>query len=666
MYMIGGEHVGIRNIVRLHLLDVFRVRHSDQYVLTRDSKCLAENSLDVGDMLEHFENQNRIERAIGERQQRIDADDWKPMTSGFAKILKVDVASDALDAFPHQRAAVGAVAATQIECRCSGVTSRKPHKCAVMFARFGGQAGLVVILTFANHGHEDTKARRNWYYRRALIGMRDRFLLATSFLYLVIANAIWIARDTRPPFWDMAYHQTGALRIYDAFASMGIAAIGAVPRLSGLYPPLYHSVVAIFYAVFGKTVDAAQWANVPAIALLFIATYGLGRTVLKPTPAAAAAVLVNFYPILLWLSRETLIDYWLTSMVALAMWLLVRKRMIAFGIVCGLGMLTKPTFAFFLVLPAVWFARKNLKDAAIAAGIAAVIASYWYVGSLSAMAQLLAINAAGGANEGDPGRFSLQAVIFYIRALEGYQLFLPLFIAFIAGGVLLARKFDEAWAPIVLWIAGGWLGLMLFQNKDPRYSAPLLPAIALITAKIFERKEVLIAVLIPFLLFQHYLVSFGIRQLPERIVLARGIEGPLSWHWNMYTQTYFDLWGKPMREDWQIGKVLEKVSAPNGRPVRVGMIPDIPRFDLQAFQFYITLSKLPVTVNRLAIFDRGGIENNDYILLSENDQGWAPNYSHDLNSINQYILGHPESFHIVETFPLPNRDVIRLYKVGSS
>ena len=45
------------------------------------------------------------------------------------------------------------------------------------------------------------------------------------------------------------------------------------------------------------------------------------------------------------------------------------------------------------------------------------------------------------------------------------------------------------------------------------------------------------------LLVQHYLVSFGVRRLPETVVLAKGIEGPLSWNWNLYTQRYFDLWG---------------------------------------------------------------------------------------------------------------------------
>jgi 4-amino-4-deoxy-L-arabinose transferase-like glycosyltransferase len=504
------------------------------------------------------------------------------------------------------------------------------------------------------------------------MAIRHRFLLAAAFLYLAAANLIWIARDTRPPFWDMAYHQTAALRIYDAFSNLGLRAIAIIPLLTGFYPPLYHTVVATFYAVFGKTIDAAQWANLPAMALLIATTYGIGRSLLKPLPAAAAALLVGFYPYLVWLSRETLVDYWLTSMVAVAIWMLIRtnefsdrRASAGFGVICGLGMLTKWTFPLFVALPALWLARKNLRNAGIAAAIAAVIAAYWYLPAGRSLQQLANINNAGAISEGDPGRVSFQALVFYLRALEGYQLFLPLFVVFIAGALLVARKFDRAWLPVMLWLAGGWLGLMLFQNKDPRYSAPLLPAVALISAQMFQRKEVLIALLVPFLLFQHYLVSFGVRQLPATVVLAKGVEGPLSWHWNLYTQNYFGLWGPPAREDWQIRRVLEEISAAGGKPVRLGMIPDIPRFDWGAFEFYIALLQVPVMLNRVGIFDESAIKGNDYILLSEKDQGWAPNLA-DLQRINQYILERPDYFHVVESFPLPNGDMIRLYRVGSS
>src|SRR5439155_17362489 len=145
-----------------------------------------------------------------------------------------------------------------------------------------------------------------------------------------------------------------------------------------------------------------------------------------------------------------------------------------------------------------------------------------------------------------------------------------------------------------------------------------------------------------------------------------GVDGPLSWDWNVYRQNYFELWGPPAREDWQVERVLAKLTAADGKTVRLGMIPDIPRFDWGAFQFYIALSKLPVMFNRLVFFDEGVISSNDYILMSEKDQGWASNVSPDLKRINQYILDHPDHFRVVDSFALPNGDMIRLYRVGSS
>src|SRR6185436_9812837 len=135
---------------------------------------------------------------------------------------------------------------------------------------------------------------------------------------------------------------------------------------------------------------------------------------------------------------------------------------------------------------------------------------------------------------------------------------------------------ERRWVPIILWILGGWLGLLIFQNKDPRYTAPLLPAVALITGLVFQKKEILVAILAPVLIFQHYLVSFGIPQLPPAAVLAKGSGGLVSYDWNLYTQHYFG-WGPPAREDWKIEHVLETVAKAGGPTVRIGLVPDIRR-----------------------------------------------------------------------------------------
>lgn len=502
--------------------------------------------------------------------------------------------------------------------------------------------------------------------------MQHRIPLVLAFAYLALSNVIWTARDTRPPFWDMAAHGSGALRIYDAVAQSGLGAIGVISseHLTGPYPPFYHAIIAATWSIFGKSVRVARLANLIPIAILMLATYGIGLSLLEPWPAAIAAVLVSFYPVMLWLSRETMIDYWLTALVALSMWVLLKTRefsertwSIAFGVAAGLGMLTKWTFVFFLILPAVWLARRNWRNAAVAAVIAAAIGAYWYIPSLGILGNFLNVNAAGGMFEGDPERLSLSAVVFYVRALEGYQIFFPLFCIFIAGAIILTKRKNNEWIPILLWVAGGWLGLMLFRNKDPRYSAPFLPAIALVSALAFEGRRILTAALLLFLAFQHYLVSFGIRALPETVVLMTGAQHQLSYNWNLYTQSYFGLWGRPEKEDWKIESVLKQVCISSDvRPVRLGLVPDIPRFDSLAFQFYIDLLKVPVQLSRVGVFDERAIAGNDFVLMAENDLEDPASFAPDPR-VNQYILTHPEKFQMTETFPLPAGKLIRLYKV---
>lgn len=504
--------------------------------------------------------------------------------------------------------------------------------------------------------------------------MPHRILLASALVFLGISNLVWLTRDTRPPFWDMAYHQTSAVRIYDAVSQDGIRAFSSIPHLTGFYPPLYPMAVAAAYAVLGRSPDAAQLVNFAAIFVLALATLGIGRRLMSPLAATVAAILVSFYPLMLWLSRETLIDYLLAAITATAIYTLLRTESfanmpwtVAFGVVCGLGMLTKWTFVFFVALPFLWIARSRPGRAAFATLAGVIVASYWYWPRAQVLVDFFALNSAGAAAEGDPARLSVQSVVFYIRAMEGYQLFLPLFVLFLVGLALATKVTAPDWKVVLLWIVSGWAGLLIFQNKDPRYAAPLLPAVALISSLVVQRYPRVLAALIPFLAFQHYLVSFGVKGLPEEVVLVQGPDGPLRWNWNLYTQSYMKLWGRPERQDWKIEYVLQKITR-SGRPapgqrLRLGMIPDIPRFDSIAFDYHIELLRFPVVVNRLWQPDERLINDNDFILMSETDQGFAPNFTQAIPFVNRYVMSHPERFHPEEWFPLPNGAIIRLYAV---
>jgi len=502
--------------------------------------------------------------------------------------------------------------------------------------------------------------------------MRHRILLVAGLLYLCAANIIWISIDTRPPFWDMAGHANSALTVARDFQVNGISALRTLPKDSGSYPPLHDAVAALFYGVLGPNVDAAQLANLPAIIILGLATFGIARSVMEPGAAVLAALLANFFPYMLWISREILIEYWLTAIVAVAIWALIKTRefsdpkwSLVFGAVCGLGMLTKWTFVIFVGLPALWYARKNWANAFKAAGVAAVLAAYWYVPQFETMSKFWHQVANAGKTEGDPGALSIQGWLFYIRALEGSVLFFPLFVAFLAGLATMVQTWQQRsakWMPVVLCLLGTWLGLMFVPNKDPRYAIPIISVIAVIAAVAFEKRKAAQVALGVFLLFQHALVSFGIPQLPERVVLAKGPGGPVPYDWNLYTQSYLGLWGHPRAEDWKIERAIETISADRARPIKVAMIPDLPRFDRDAFRFYINLGQHPIVIERIYDTDEKAIPENDYIVMSIGKQENIASYAPHGGEINAYILAHPELFQMVDTFALPNGETIRIYK----
>ena len=654
----------VGHVITFQQLEILNIRHGDQHILARYSERFFQQGVGHRYVLDHLKEEYRIEALVRKRKVALRSNHGQARGSCNLQILKVDIAAHALPAFRLKRQAIGAIAASKIEDTLPGVSGREPNKRPVMFTDLCRQAGLIDVVTRAQHGPAIINAR---------IPMRHRILLATALVYLCAANIYWIAVDTRPPFWDTAGHASWALGAFRDFQQNGLAAFRTLPHHSGSYPPLYHAVTAGFYGLLGASIDAidaAQLANLPAIVLLGLATYGIARSLMDAAASALAAILANFLPFMLWLSRETLIEYCLTAMVAASIWALLKtkefsdtKWSLLFGALCGLGMLTKWTFIVFVAAPAFWSARKNWTNALKAAAVTAAVASYWYLPQFATLPKFWQLNVIAAENERDPTIFSIQGLLFYIRALEGSQLFLPLFVAFLAGAFVVVRNWRTCfpkWTPLTLWLLGSWLGLMLLPNRDPRYSAPALPAVAVIAAAAFEKRRAAQPVLVGFLIFQHVLVSFGIPQLPERVVLMKGEGGPIPFDWNLYSQTYFELWGKPERQDWQIERVLQTVSGSG--PVRLGLIPDLPRFDVPAFQFYIDLEKYPVVISRQLSANPEDILQKDYILMSHEDRAIFGYPGPQAKEINNYIADHPERFRIVDTFTLPNGMTISLYR----
>ena len=69
------------HIVRLHLFDFFRIRNGNQNVFSRYTKCLSKNFFNIENVLENFQYQNRIERFVSKRKDRIHVYDGKPVAA---------------------------------------------------------------------------------------------------------------------------------------------------------------------------------------------------------------------------------------------------------------------------------------------------------------------------------------------------------------------------------------------------------------------------------------------------------------------------------------------------------------------------------------------------------------------------------------------------------
>jgi 4-amino-4-deoxy-L-arabinose transferase-like glycosyltransferase len=497
-------------------------------------------------------------------------------------------------------------------------------------------------------------------------------------------HILWLARDTRPPVWDMAMHQSYALNY---LPGAPVPAGSHYWDLSGDYPPFVHIVIATTYMLLHPGPHVAVLANLPATLLLLWGIYRLGLILAGPGAARWACVLTALIPYLVWISRETILDYWLSAWVAVSLFFLLnsegfesRSSSILFGVTSAFGLLTKWFFAGFLALPAafifmrhrVWKSQDRLINCADAVLIAAGLAGLWYVPNLPRLIHYFSANAGIGAREGEPPVFSLQSFIYYLRLLEGYQLFALLFVLAAFSCFFFWKKnltFDRGyWLTL---IAGGWLAMTLLRTKDPRFTMPLLGPLMIAAGSWLHswggdwRARCARWTLVALLGFQAYAINFGIGGIPRNIVLMPGYQGSLRWDWNLYLQDYFNILGAPRREDWRQDEILQEVvadSARRGLRPLLGLVPDLARFSAANFHLYARLRHLPVRVDHIQSAPNGlrSFDGFDYVVMTERDQG-MPWSTVNSRALNQIIVDEHGVFRLVDVYSLPNGDAARLY-----
>ncbi len=516
----------------------------------------------------------------------------------------------------------------------------------------------------------------------------DRLLVVLFFTAALWAlNLLWLARDTRPPVWDMAMHQSYALNYLPGGA---VTARGILPPWgrSGNYPPFVHLVIAFFYLLFHPGPHIAILANVPATFLLFWAIYELASDLSGPAAAKWACLLTALTPYLIWMSRETILDYWLSAWVAVSLVLLRRtcgfeshSTSLLLGGALAMGMLTKWIFAGFLFFPLLYVCFQSkvwrssgrslrLADTLIVAGC---ISGFWYVPNISRLIRFFGANASIGAREGEPPVFSLQSWIYYLRLLEGYQLFGLLFaLVCIACIWVFRKKLLGDCGFLAVAILGGWFSMTLLRTKDARFTMPLLGLLAITGAAWIQSwkaswyARAAKVILVATLCFQSYATNFGVSWLPRRIVLAKGYQGSFRWDWNLYLQDFYIL-GRPRREDWKQAEILARIAqaaSKNREPVSLAVVPDLPYFSAANFDLMARLAELRIRVDHPQSAANGihAFDSFNYVLMTEGEQG-MPWTTTAASALNKIIVDEHEIFRLIDIYPLPDGDSVRLYFV---
>ncbi|MBI2821293.1 MAG: glycosyltransferase family 39 protein [Acidobacteria bacterium] len=500
---------------------------------------------------------------------------------------------------------------------------------------------------------------------------RAGWILGAVALLQIAVNGFWLSRDTRPWIWDMALHARLGLEYLDWTQHPSPEGVRAVYRESQQYPPLYHWTEALSYAAAGRTADAAAFPNFLFLCLLLWAVFRMGERIGGAATGLWAALLASFFPVLVWLSRTPLLDFALTALVCAAVHFLLetgnfrqRRSSVLFGLICGLGMLVKWSFLFFLTGPALffyfqtpeWKSPRRAANFLLAAVVAAAVASIWYAGKLDfLLLDYFPRHAAEGSLEGDPPLGSPVSWIYYLQFLLSYQLFFPLAAPVVVGIFAAARRSlrMSSLAVVWVWLGSSWLLLTLLRNKDPRYSAPLLPAVALLAAagwtlpgllsKGWKRAALAAALL------QYAIITFPLPGLPERISLGTFQRGTYTWEWQVFSTSYAGFLGPFRREVWPIDSVLSAIEEAGSGTLYV--VPDHPYFSAEVFRYQTRLRRMTLQVRALreGSFPAGA---RDFLLLKSGWQG-DPRSTAETARLAREAMADP-GLRLLETYRLPD------------
>jgi hypothetical protein len=497
---------------------------------------------------------------------------------------------------------------------------------------------------------------------------RPWLLLAALLLGLSVVITIWLSIDRRPAEWDHANHLKRAVDCYRTLSEPGHDRLKEILETSSFYPPITPCAAGMLYFLFPIVPLTAQSVMLAFLALALASTFALGRRLLDKPAGLLAAFFVGTTPFVVFSLTNFQLDLPLMAMVALALYALVRTEefsdpgwSVGCGLILALGMLTKPPFAVYLLPPLMWTGwravgapdrRRRLGLLLLALLIGGAVALPWYGPRLLGLPmQISERSFKQAAEEGKAEALTAEGLLYYPRTFPPQvgMLVGPLFV----WGLVAVRKER---ARVLLWLAalGPLVIFSLIQNKNLRYTLPVLPVIALVATVAVRSlppvgRRVAAALCLITGILQVSMTAFTL-PMPPRVP---GLLLPLALPW------------PPSGADWQHGRILADLERESGgRPATVAVVPNDNFFSVSNFRYEAAVRRLPLKMIRPWADAPLDV---DFAILKTGSQG--PSFSvAKSEAINRAFDKDPylaEIFPVVAEYPLPDgsRGILRARRI---
>lgn len=436
---------------------------------------------------------------------------------------------------------------------------------------------------------------------------------------VILFNFVWLKTNKQPLGSDMALHARYANELLRdlKFIKDPVKMVGKmiIAGPSNYYPPFFYDVSIPFQLVFGVSADSIIMTHTFFIVIFALSLFFIGRKVFENDYLALFAAFLPFtFPLMIDSTRESMIDFPLAAMTACSFALLVyndefqdTKLAVIFGIVSGLGIITKwflPTylflpFLFVLVRGLIKNPLKALMNTGIAAAIVLALSVPWfkYSGLLSANA-VNSRNFTGGAPQ-----LNLNIILpnlswpLFSKYMTGlYNFSAVMWVLFIIGlAFSFHKKLLGKYTMIFLLFASSLLSwYLMIKTKEPRYNLAHLIAVSfmfmspIVVLKHTVVKRIYAVSLIFFSLLLYSTITFGFPSYSS--VTMNKLLG--------FSQEAMGKWasrkGPPERKYWPTVDIFETLIADwepnrklaNRNPVLIYTVSDITGLDHFAYQFY--------------------------------------------------------------------------------